>query len=215
MARIETTQRTLYAFSELSDRAKEKARDWWRECEANDFDHECVYEDAATIGALFGLNIRQKPVKLMNGNTRYTPAIFYSGFSSQGDGACFEGAYSYAKGAAKAVKAYAPKDKELHSIVDRLQAVQKRSFYRISASTAHRGRYYHSGCMEVSVEIDAVNRQTISSDDEEEVIQCLRDFADWVYSRLNAEWDYIMSDENVDEAIAINGYEFDASGRIA
>lgn len=40
----------LYQFDELSDKAKEKARDWWRE---GGLDYEwwdCIYEDAERIG---------------------------------------------------------------------------------------------------------------------------------------------------------------------
>ena len=48
--RQETTTRTLYTFDELSDEAKEQARDWYQEG-ALDYDWwDCTYEDAATIG---------------------------------------------------------------------------------------------------------------------------------------------------------------------
>ena len=39
---IETTTRTLYKFDELSDEAKEKARDWYREAGAGDQWWDCV-----------------------------------------------------------------------------------------------------------------------------------------------------------------------------
>ena len=38
-------------------------------------------------------------VRLMGGGTRAKPCIWFSGFWSQGDGACFEGYWSNAKGA--------------------------------------------------------------------------------------------------------------------
>lgn len=41
---------TLYQFDELTYAAKEKARDWWRECGIDDDWHECVDEDAANVG---------------------------------------------------------------------------------------------------------------------------------------------------------------------
>ena len=43
----------------------------------------------------------------------------------------------------------------------------------------------------------------------------LRSFADWIYRQLKEEYEYRMSDENVDESIRINEYEFDENGRIA
>jgi len=41
---------TLYTFNELSDKAKDKARDWWRDLSINDAWYESVYEDAEQVG---------------------------------------------------------------------------------------------------------------------------------------------------------------------
>ena len=47
---METITTTVYNFDELSDEAKEKARDWYREG-ALDYEWwDCTYNDAATIG---------------------------------------------------------------------------------------------------------------------------------------------------------------------
>ena len=67
-----------------------------------------------------------------------SPHLVFRGFASQGDGASFEGQYSHARGAARAIRAHAPKDEELHRIADELQAVQKRNFYQLN--TAPSGR---------------------------------------------------------------------------
>jgi hypothetical protein len=48
--RHETTTRTLYQFDELTDAAKEKARDWYREGVLDYEWWDCTYEDARTIG---------------------------------------------------------------------------------------------------------------------------------------------------------------------
>ena len=50
---------------------------------------------------------------------------------------------------------------------------------------------------------------------EDSVQQYMRDFADWIYAQLEAEWEYQNSDDHVDESIRINGYEFDEFGNIA
>ena len=39
-----------------------------------------------------------------------------------------------------------------------------------------------------------------------------RHFADWIYKRLENEWEYQNSDEAVDESIICNGYEFTKDG---
>lgn len=206
--------KTIYQFDELEDRAKERARDWYRQG-ALDYDWwDAVYDDASQCATILGIDLNQKPVKLMSGATRYDAAIYFSGFSSQGDGACFEATYAYAKGAAKKIRSHAPKDTELHRIADELQALQRSNFYRLTARTKHRGHYYHSGCMAVDVD-DNETRQTAWLQVEESLTQLLRDFADWIYRQLEAEHDYFMSDESVDDTIRANEYEFTEDGERA
>ena len=48
------------------------------------------------------------------------PKIYFSGFYSQGDGACFSAEYyGYDKNKILELKDYAPKDKELHEFIDK------------------------------------------------------------------------------------------------
>ena len=110
---------TVYLFPELSDAAKENARSWYRELGPHDDWWDAVYEDFERICDILG-------VRLMGGGTRQKPCIWFSGFWSQGDGACFEGYFSHAKGAAARIRNYAPQDPTLHGIADRLLAVQRR-----------------------------------------------------------------------------------------
>lgn len=211
MARIETVTRKLYQFDELSDEAKERARDWYRSCIESDElpDHD----DWEAVAEILGVEFRTQSIRLMDGGTRQKPVIYWSGFSSQGDGASWEGWYSYRKGAGARIRAYAPQDKELHRIADTLQAVQRRNFYRLQATSTVSGHYVHSGCMRVDVtrtdDIDA------SESDCDTVIECLRDFADWIYQQLETQWDWLHSDESVDESIRANEYEFTESGDVA
>jgi hypothetical protein len=195
--RDETTTRKIYTFNELTDQAKETAREWWR-AHVDTADYSTVIEDAVRMGVVLGIEIS-------------SPNIYWSGFSSQGDGACFEGAYSYKIGAVKALKAG---DEGLLRIAEGLQAVQARTFYQLTAMTHQQGRYNHSGCMAVDVGRKDHRDFTIEAD-EALLIQLLRDFADWIYSQLDAENDYINSDENVDESIRCNEYEFTEDGQRA
>jgi hypothetical protein len=48
---------------------------------------------------------------------------------------------------------------------------------------------------------------------EEEVTRLLRQFADWIYRQLEVEHDYQLSDENADETIRANDYEFTSEGK--
>ena len=208
---MRTVEIKILKFNELSDKAKEAARQWWIKCETEDStSDEDVYEDASTIAELFGLDIKTRRVPLMGGGHRYDPAIFYSGFWSQGAGACFEGTYEYKKGAYAAVKAHAPEDKELHEIVRQLQMAQAKNFYQVACTTKHSGHYYHSGCM--SVEPEHGSNSVVN--DEDAFIQALREFADWIYKRLEDAWDYTVSDEHVDESMESNDYEFTEDGEV-
>lgn len=211
--RTETTTRTLYKFDELSPDAQQHALENQARYEAEDFDCECVFDDAAEIAALFGLDIRQTRKTRMNGEHYYAPTIYYSGFCSQGDGACFEGRYEYKRGALKAVKDYAGRDKELHRIVKALQDIQRKNFYQLTARCKHSGHYYHSGCM--SVDVERSDDKEMTADAEEMVKECLRDFADWIYKQLENDYDYRTGEESCREAIEANDYEFTEKGDMA
>jgi hypothetical protein len=208
---MRTIETVVYQYDELSPEAQEKARDWF----LKDFEFEAdfVLEDAARVAALLGIAFDTHTVDLYGGGMRQEPDIYWSGFSTYGDGACFEGHYAYAPGSVKAVKAYAPLDKELHSIAQQLQDVQKRHSYRLTAQILHRGHYYHSGCMDVVVEDS--REIEVSDTAEEEITEALRAFADWIYSQLQAEYHYQVSPDNVEEAIRANEYEFTVDGKSA
>lgn len=190
---------TVYFFAELEDDAKEKARDWYRDG-ALDYEWwDCTQDDAIACAKILGIQIDK---------------IFFSGFSSQGDGACFEGWYEYAKGSAKAIKQHAPQDCDLGSIADRLQDLQRNHFYALEASVSQRGHYMHELCTAINV-YDSREYSELSRDTEEDLIGLLREFMQWIYSQLEKEYEYLMSDESVDEMIAINEYEFDEDGNRA
>lgn len=205
--------KTVFYFNELSDAAKERARDWYRGLESEDFDTEFVIEDAERMGEILGITFDRKAIKLMGGGTATRPTVYWSGFSSQGDGACFEGRYRYAKGANVAIRKEAPEDKVLHRIADDLLAIQRKAFYRLHARCDHRGHYYHSGCMQVDA-WDCDNEYATSVDNDG-IEQALREFADWIYRQLESEYYWRMENEQVDDSILANQYEFTEDGRLA
>jgi hypothetical protein len=208
----EIIETTVYRLDELSDAAKEKARAWYRE---GGFDYdwfESVYDDFESIAEILGLRLKTRVVRLYGGGTRQKPCIWFSGFSSQGDGACFETSYSYRKNAPCRIRDYAPQDAELHRIADALQVTQRRNFYQLNAEASHRGRYYHEHCMAISVERDSPTCQDMTADAEEAVIEALRDLARWLYRQLEQEYEYQTSDAVVNEAIIANEYTFTETG---
>ena len=113
-----------FTFAELDERTKDKVRDQHRDDAFYDDWWDAVYEDAIRMGALLGIEIGTKQRRTMNNKTISYPAINFSGFCSQGDGACYEGNYRYAKDAVAKVTAEAPQDKELARIATELTALQ-------------------------------------------------------------------------------------------
>ena len=150
---------------------------------------------------------------MFGGGTRQKPCIWFSGFGSQGDGACFEGAYRFATGARKAIRAQAPQDSELHRIADALQAIQRRNFYQLRADVSQRGRGCHEYSMSIAVEPDNPNNQEMTADAENGVVELLRDLARCLYRQLEREYEYQTSDTVTDEAILANEYTFTGNGR--
>lgn len=196
---------TIYTFDELSDEAKERARAWYRE---GGFDYEwwdSTYEDAYRVAELMGLDIEPQ------GKDDRKHGISFSGFWSQGDGACFQGVYRLALNAEASVREYAPQDTVLHGIAQQLEEAQEGCGYTLSTTIRQQGHYYHSGCMSFD--------HTFNSEEqfdqvalENEVEAALRQFADWIYRQLEQGFNYLTSDEAVDETIVANEYTFDLEG---
>lgn len=184
----------VFKFSELSEQAKEKARDWYRQAGESDQWWDGIYEDVKEIAKLMGVEIER---------------IGFSGFCSQGDGAHFVGSFKYAQGCAKAVADYAPLDKEVQQIAKEWQALQAVNFYKLTGTVKHSGHYQHENCT-----VFEVNRLDTwaSSDVEDAVKEVLRDLMRYIYRRLEKEYDWQNSDSQVDAIILGNEYEFTANG---
>lgn len=196
---METIAINAYTFSELSDKAKDKARQYYHDVFMSDgFWHESVLEDAKEVGRILGFDIDN---------------IDFSGFSSQGDGASWIGDYRYAKGAPAKVAAHTGKDAELARIANGLQDIQCRNFYQLTASISKSGRYSHSHTMRADVE-DRSNPYRDVSDVEEDLLGLFRDFADWIYSNLEKEYEHQTSDEAIAETLEANEVLFTADGSV-
>ena len=204
---------TVYRFPELSAPAKDKARAWYRELGPHDDWWDAVYDDFERVCEILGIRLKARAVRLMRGGTCQKPCVWFSGFWSQGDGASYEGYLCHAKGAAARIRDFAPRDATLHGIADRLQDIQRRNFYQLAAEASHRGRYFHEYIMSVDVTRDSPTGQPSTEDAEETVTEALRDLARWLYRQLQAEYDYLTSDEAIEEGISVNEYTFTEGGR--
>lgn len=195
---------TVYTFDELDSKAKERARDWYRE---DGFSYRWWdFEDTYTIAKLLGLDIRP------NSAQDRTRGIFFSGFAMQGSGACFVGYYRPVQNAEAAIKEYAPQDEKLHSLARILDSEMAKCDHSLRTTIKHTGRYSHSYSMDYEHEFFTEREDIDFNSIEFEVQAVFRHFADWIYENLNDSWDYLNSDEAVDETIMANEYTFTAEG---
>jgi hypothetical protein len=195
---------TVYTFDELTDAAKNHARDWYRDGrEGSDLQH--VIEDAARMGEILGFSFKARAVPLLNGTTRYEPCIWWSLGYTQSDGAWIEADYAYAKGAHRTIREEAPTDTDLHDLADRLLALQKRHRYQLTATVRDSDR------RSMDLDLDAPHNTdgTVYA----EMRSIVEDFEQWIYRQLRTEDEYQSSDEQVDETIRANEYTFTEDGR--
>lgn len=225
---MKTKTYSVYSFSELSPKAREKAIDNHRLSIREEWDGEQTIEDAKNVFGFAGFDISK---------------VYYSGFSSQGDGACFEGSW-YAKDVNPALmRENAPKDAELHRIADELKKLAEKC-PEARFSVKHRGHYFHEYCTDFSFDLPepdlsdtgpyATGEDASTADQEKITIEQLRfdrandDLSElekeltelsrnamrWIYKQLEKEYDWQTADKQVIESIKSMGYEFTEEGEI-
>ena len=208
MPRTHTHTHIVYTFEELSDDAKSVALDHMREKEYHvddDYWYEHMFDHFKEIGSILGIEIKN---------------IYFTGFWHQGDGACFEGSYSYQKGWRKKLEDLVPEYEQRFSdvvdIAETLQEVQRRHFYKLSASVDKTYRSCHSRSPTITVSHDDCGWWWDSHNpvDEDEVKEALRSYMDWMYKSLQDEYEYRTSDECLTETAIDLELEFYATGKL-
>ena len=201
---------TLYQYEELSESAKDTARQWWLECRDSS-DYDSVIEDFTEIVRLMGFEPTTHTVRTYGGKTREEPNVWWSLGYCQSDFAGFESRYRFRKGGLAALKAYAPKDTTLHAIAESLQAMQKRNFWGISAAIRFDDRRGYEitetlkdGCYMYGSDAEC--------DAEEIIREACKDLSRWLYDHLRAEDEYLSSEEQIADAMAANEYTFREDG---
>lgn len=194
MKTVQPAPYNVYNLEELSDKAKEKARDWYRGGMDQDiYWSESVTDDVKTILGYLGFEIKY---------------IHWSGFWSQGDGACFAGKWRAADVNLKGLLEYAPGYEDVDRVVARLSEIAINA-PSISFSVEQSGYYQHENC--TAFDFD----EEVSEEYCEELAELSKDLMRWIYSRLEQAWDFENSNETVDENIINNEYEFLESGERA
>jgi hypothetical protein len=139
--------------------------------------------------------------------------IHFSGFYSQGDGACFTGDIN--------VVAWIEKNAPVKYA--RILKLIKAGFIdTYSAEIKHRGHYYHERSTDLFIDFriygnlgtSAVNvcglLDVLVTDIETDIIERGRE----IYKDLKADYEYLTSEEAIIETLQINDYEFNEDGSI-
>lgn len=225
-----------FKFSELSDRAKERAREEYRASALTHDWWEFTYNDADAIASMMGIEIDRRSVRTMGGGTKQEICIGFSGFWSQGDGAHFEGNWYTVDdphAALSSVLAHSPQDDRLHEIALGLAYLSERCNALIpdaSVRVTHSGHYQHCGCTDFDIDLpdpedlDQRNELQVMTwnalvrhhgldyeDVEAEIKSLLRAFMDWIYEQLASEHEYLTSDKVIDEALADDTFDEDGN----
>ena len=182
---------------EISDSLIEKYRhwnvehvEWW----------QCTYED-------FKQQMGEQGI--------YVSDMYFSGFWSQGDGACFNGFVEDMKQYLE--KNFKPDDYPMiRKLLDGGGSVK--------FSVKHSGHYYHENCTQFYIEADRLEHVLDAPSDfhvavlenydqlldgeivdfEKESVEIFKNFMRKFYRDLEQEYDYLTSDEAVKEAIVAN-----------
>jgi hypothetical protein len=195
-------------YDELTDKAKETARKLVANTASELFDGCQVIDDWKQILKALGF---------------YNPEIFWSGFWSQGDGACFIGSWEPQWVEPENIKYWLPeKDperfgtfaQEQHALYKLLEAAEvndtdedQTSFLAGHAKLEHRGHYYHESS--ISYEFSYEGWSPILED---EFVDWCKDLMRMIYRDLKEQFEWETSDEAAEEAIAFNEYDFNEKG---
>jgi len=197
-----------YTFDELDESAKQKAREDY--LEHFEFFPDFVIEDFVNLASLMGFEIETRPVRTLGGGSTDAPCVYWQLFC-QGQGACFEGRYSYTRGSVKAIRDYAPYELALHNIAEDLRDLQRRHFYGISARIRHSSNHCHERSMKADVEFDTENG---SLESELEFVEIVVRLAKWLFRQIMTEYEYQTSDERIDSIFGAAGMRFDQDGNV-
>lgn len=183
----------------------EKHRDW----DVHDDWWDSVYEGFIEKVEELGYEVGTYPMQTHKKELIELPAIYFSGFCSQGDGACFNGSVG-----------------KCEIVFTRLAPILWEHWSKIEVCTARwysSGRYCHSNTLSFNYEFEVPNQITDESDLRWHAMEQLRHelnaawekftdaleaevkgLCDKLYSDLSDEYDHLTSDESILKSLIAN-----------
>jgi hypothetical protein len=196
-------------YDELSDEAKENAVEWMQRTESEIYDGDWVIQEWKETLKYLGFTFVD---------------ILWSGFSCQGDGACFTADWRAGH-------------VEPEELIRRISSEQMDQFGRQfiewgslnklddaagggdeamfpSATLKHEGRYYHENSVQFYFDWEDTDGEEWQGEFEENFTDLCRDIMKLIYKDLEADYDWATGEENAVELICANEYEFDEDGDV-
>lgn len=194
----------VYSFDELSEEVQAKVLDKFRDTNTNydDWNDSIIdgwKEDLNTIG--FG-----------------DAEIMYSGFYSQGDGACFTSKWFNMDFLFKHfLEKYPSQSKLLNRL---MKLFNSGKIWDSGSNIYHNFNYYHSRSTSLRFNIEIESKPFIEYPNVEEAINALEEMiigemvslGNRIYKDLGDSYEELRSDEAVKESIIANDYEFHQGG---
>jgi hypothetical protein len=179
---MRTVELKIYSFNELSDKAKEKARYWYRSLQDSS-DFQSTRDDIISVALLCGFKDAD---------------IAWSVGYCQSDHATLEGRWAAVRVRIETIKQDRPDDVRLHQIAEQFAELARQN-PAMSFVTNDR---YIVGDIDEPEQEDVYNDTRIA-------VQSLNT---WAYEQLREQADWLHSEECVDESIIANDYEFTKDG---
>jgi len=211
---MRTKETTVYQYNELSEKAKERARDWFRERNLEYDWYESDYEALQTLGRLFGMEVDLK-------------RTYFNGFYSQSSGCSFEADIDIVK-MFECIRLESWKE-EFPNVEFRFPTQTKNMLrvMKIAELLDVRGSVSNANretAVRVNLDWDSTDCSGMKSRDRiDEVMREIEEYTqdvaeeinNWFYRWLESDYEYLQSDESIEEGIIANEYEFDEDGRRA
>lgn len=211
-----TIETTVYKYDELSDEAKWEARDWFTRGYPEYDWWDGVYETINTLARVVGIACDKR---------KNEPAFSFE--LDRGSYFSLSGMYSYDKGwKQEAVRVFGDvfntgrKDDIacfIREYAEFCDNIQRPNFYGVQARMTV--TYYGGGREGVNVDVERYlpndTQGDVSDTLQASVETFIGSFCETALSLLQAEYDYLLSEENVEENIRVNEYEFTEDGNPA
>jgi hypothetical protein len=213
MPRLVVTERLVYTFEELSDKAKQKARQWWMQAGGNEWWWTNVLEDAERMASLLGIQIEKQSWKA-GGLHSCLPIIY---FSLDENSCVFKGVYRIAPDAYEKIDAACGgADQTLLHLAGHLTAMQTMAVLKYGttweADIVPISRERALSCDTRLLDFDGtLDDQTYRQADHDFGV-VFSDLCQWIKGNLRVEQEWVESDEYIDDCLIANEYEFDEDG---